>query len=84
MQTKTSSQRTSKFKAGRDPSDHKDEFPTTTDPNADLPLSDAGATPEKNENQLLKLLSSLEGLTPAGLEHLLETQDKLAAGPEPR
>ena len=36
-------------------------------------------TPEKDNDNLLHLLSNLEGLTPAGLEHLMETQDKLAS-----
>ena len=30
-------------------------------------------TPEKAQDNLLQLLSNLEGLTPAGLEHLMET-----------
>lgn len=38
----------------------------------------ATCTPiHSNQNQLLKLLSNLEGLTPAGLEHLLSTQDRV-------
>lgn len=36
-------------------------------------------TPDKANDNLLQLLSSLEGLTPAGLEYLVKTQDKLAA-----
>lgn len=36
-------------------------------------------TPEKKANEnLLKLLSNLEGLTPAGLDYLVQTQDKIA------
>ena len=36
-------------------------------------------TPEKGHENLLQLLSNLEGLTPAGLEHLLATQDRMAS-----
>lgn len=35
-------------------------------------------TPDKAHENLLQLLSSLEGLTPAGLEHLMETQERMA------
>lgn len=35
-------------------------------------------TPDKGNDNLLHLLSNLEGLTPAGLEYLVQTQDKLA------
>ena len=41
-------------------------------------------TPDKGADNLMQLLSSLEGLTPAGLEHLMETQDKLAATTVPK
>lgn len=40
--------------------------------------TEEGLTPNKLDSNLLNLLSNLEGLTPAGLEHLMETQDKLA------
>lgn len=35
-------------------------------------------TPDKGQENLLQLLSNLEGLTPAGLDYLVKTQDKLA------
>ena len=35
-------------------------------------------TPNKPSLSILHLLSNLEGLTPAGLDHLMETQDRLA------
>ena len=36
-------------------------------------IINSDTTPDKGEDNLLKLLSSLDGLTPAGLEHLMET-----------
>lgn len=42
-------------------------------------INHADVTPDKGQDNLLQLLSNLEGLTPAGLEHLMETQDKLAS-----
>ena len=35
-------------------------------------------TPNKPSLNIMHLLSNLEGLTPAGLDHLMETQDRLA------
>ena len=36
-----------------------------------------------NNNNLMQLLSNLEGLTPAGLEHLMETQDRVVPNKPP-
>ena len=51
-----------------------DEILSSGELNADLPPNVDDKTPDKlNDDILLKLLSSLEGLTPAGLDHLMET-----------
>lgn len=59
--------------------DHKNQSPAGA---LDQQEREAGvepdSTPVKNDDYLLNLLSNLEGLTPAGLEHLMETQDKIA------
>jgi hypothetical protein len=39
---------------------------------------DQTKTPERPNNELIKILSNLEGLTPEGLEHLLGTQGRVA------
>ena len=40
-------------------------------------VDDDAKTPERPNNEdLMKLLKNLEGLTPEGLEHLIETQKR--------
>ncbi len=75
--TKTSSQATSTFKVPENPVLNQDILSNDGYEkqafNQSHEIAKDDVTPDKANENLFQLLSSLDGLTPAGLEHLMET-----------